>query len=39
MAPPQVLWSPALPPHTLGNVGSTAIHIISIELKNAAIER
>lgn len=28
-----VVWSPALPPHTLENVGVAPIHVISIELK------
>jgi predicted metal-dependent enzyme (double-stranded beta helix superfamily) len=32
-APPQILWSPPLPPHTLENVGADAIHIVSIEIK------
>jgi mannose-6-phosphate isomerase-like protein (cupin superfamily) len=36
MTPPQVTWSPALPPHTLENVGYEEIHIISIELKQGA---
>lgn len=36
MTPPQVAWSPALPPHTLENVGATDIHIICVELKRAA---
>ena len=33
MTPPKVVWSPALPPHTLENVGASEIHIISVELK------
>ena len=33
LTPPKVLWSPALPPHTLENVGEREIHIISVELK------
>ena len=33
LAPPRVLWSAALPPHTLENVGAREIHIISVELK------
>jgi quercetin dioxygenase-like cupin family protein len=32
---PQIVWSEALPPHTLENVGQREIHLISIELKNA----
>jgi hypothetical protein len=28
------IWSNALPPHTLENVGSDEIRIISIDLKN-----
>ena len=31
--PPTVLWSGPLPPHSLENVGSSEIHIISVELK------
>jgi len=31
--PPQVMWGPALPPHTLENVGATEIHVLNIELK------
>ncbi|HET6443113.1 MAG TPA: hypothetical protein VFI27_00915 [candidate division Zixibacteria bacterium] len=31
--PPTVLWSDALPPHTLKNVGDTEIWVISVELK------
>jgi quercetin dioxygenase-like cupin family protein len=33
--PPQVLWTPALAPHSLENVGSADLHIISVELKQA----
>ena len=33
LAPPKALWSAALPPHTLENVGDRDIHIISVELK------
>jgi hypothetical protein len=33
---PFITWSPALPPHTLENVGSRDIHVLSIELKQAA---
>ena len=35
MTPPAVMWSPALPPHTLENVGGAEIHIISVELKRS----
>jgi hypothetical protein len=31
-----VLWSEALPPHSLENVGTGDIRIISVELKQAA---
>jgi quercetin dioxygenase-like cupin family protein len=31
--PPQVLWTPALAPHSLENVGSANLHIVSVELK------
>lgn len=34
-APHSVVWSPALPPHSLENVGGTEIRIISVELKQA----
>lgn len=34
--PPRVLWSPPLPPHTLENVGTVEIHIVSVELKGGA---
>jgi hypothetical protein len=33
--PGSAFWSPALPPHTLENVDTTEIRIISIELKHA----
>lgn len=36
LSPPPVLWSGPLPPHTLENVGPAAIHLLSIELKDAA---
>ncbi len=29
------LWTEALPPHTLENVGDTDLHVISVEVKNA----
>ena len=32
---PQVLWGTALPAHTLENVGSSTLHIISVELKKS----
>jgi mannose-6-phosphate isomerase-like protein (cupin superfamily) len=32
--PPDVLWSGALPPHSLENVGETDLHVLSIELKD-----
>ena len=31
--PPTVVWLDALPPHSLENVGTTDIHVISVELK------
>jgi hypothetical protein len=31
--PPQAMWGEALPPHSLENVGRSAIHVISTELK------
>jgi hypothetical protein len=31
--PPQVLWGEPLAPHSLENVGTTSLHIISIEQK------
>jgi predicted metal-dependent enzyme (double-stranded beta helix superfamily) len=30
---PGVIWSPALPPHSVENIGSSEIHIVSVELK------
>jgi len=36
--PPAVgsaLWTPLLPPHTLENIGDSAVHVVSVELKNA----
>jgi hypothetical protein len=35
-SPPSVVWSPALPAHSLENVGPTEILIVSVELKRAA---
>ena len=29
------VWSPAMPPHTLENVGTATLQIISVELKGA----
>jgi hypothetical protein len=34
--PPTVLWSAALPPHSLENVGGADLHVISVELKETA---
>jgi hypothetical protein len=34
-----VLWSGPLPPHTLENVGSAELHVISTELKDPARPR
>ena len=34
--PPPVLWSEALPPHSLENVGTADLGIISVELKQVA---
>lgn len=34
--PPPVLWSEALPPHSLENVGTADLRIISVELKQVA---
>jgi len=31
--PASAIWSEPLPPHTLENVGSAAIHLVSVELK------
>lgn len=36
--PPPAVWSPALPPHSLENVGATEIRVISMELKQV-VER
>ena len=33
---PAVLWGEPLPPHTLENVGSAELHVISTELKDTA---
>ena len=34
--PPRALWSQALPPHSLENVGSSDLHVISVEMKYAS---
>lgn len=31
--PAEVIWGPALPPHSLENVGSQTLRIIAVELK------
>jgi hypothetical protein len=36
--PPTALWGEALPPHSLENVGTAPIHIISTELKDRVRE-
>ena len=36
---PFVVWSEPLPPHTLENVGSAELHVVSIELKDAPVSR
>jgi hypothetical protein len=33
---PRALWSPPLPAHSLENVGTTDIHVVSVEVKSAA---
>ena len=33
---PSGLWSPALPAHSLENVGTSDLHVISVELKQLA---
>jgi len=32
---PAVLWGEALPPHTLENVGTAELHVVSVEVKDA----
>lgn len=32
-APPKAVWSEPLPPHTLENVDTRPIHLVSVELK------
>ena len=34
-APDSALWSEPLVPHSLENTGSNALHVISVEIKNA----
>jgi hypothetical protein len=34
---PVVQWGEALPPHTLENVGSAVLHVVSTELKNVPV--
>lgn len=34
--PPSILWSEALPPHSLENVGAAEIRVISMDLKRIA---
>jgi len=36
---PEALWGDALPPHSLENVGTVPLHIISTEVKSAATHR
>jgi len=33
---PKVIWSEPLPPHTLENAGTVAIHVVSVEIKGGA---
>ncbi len=35
-APPSIVWSEPLAPHSLENVGTTEIRVISVELKRVA---
>lgn len=35
LRPGTAVWSPALGPHTLENVGATTIHVVSVEVKHA----
>jgi len=32
-APPVILWSEPLPPHSIENVGEADLHVIMVELK------
>lgn len=34
--PPETMWSEALPPHSLENVGDRDLRLISVEVKDAA---
>jgi hypothetical protein len=34
--PPSVLWSEAMPPHSLENVGAAEILVVSVEIKQVA---
>ena len=34
-APPSIVWSEPLPPHSLENVGTAEIRVVSVELKPA----
>lgn len=36
LTPPTAIWSPALPPHSLENVGAMEIRVVSVELKQVA---
>lgn len=36
---PFVVWSEPLPPHTLENVGSAELHVVSTELKDGGSEQ
>ena len=33
---PLTIWSPALPPHTLENVGAKELHALSVEIKSGS---
>lgn len=35
---PKAIWSEPLPPHTLENVGTVAIHVLSVEIKGEVRE-
>ena len=34
---PPALWSPSLPPHSLENVGTTDLQIVSVEIKQSTV--
>ena len=36
IGPGNAVWSSSLDPHTLENIGSTPLHLISVEVKNIA---